>query len=339
MTAPFSTGSTAPSVPRSRFTHHALPLLTSLTFHATLLAIGLLTYQSVKVLIHRQVQATAGDTPLISPAIMTGLDDGIRGDQNDRIRLDVQDRLDDPSKGWNVVNGANRENLEDSFESQSNSDAEADSVIGPGLAAGRLGRSRGRNAEGGPMAPFGIALRGGGSNVFRSGLPGHQRPRSVAFLCDASGSMLRKFAALKAELSKAIQGLQPIQSFAIHFFTENRAISLNSQLVMATTANKLHALNFLDDVTPRGSTDPIPSLEMAFKQKPQLIFLLTDGDFPDNAAVLKRIRELNKEHRVRINTIAFVGEDDSDTAFITVLQQIARESGGIYRHVTEDELR
>ena len=332
--------SKAPIAVRSPFVQNVAPLLTSLALHAALLLAGLLTYRSVKVLLHRQVQTTVGDTPLISPAIMTGLTDGIRGDQNERTRPNVQDRLDDPSaKGWNVVNGTNRENLLHSFEAQSHSDADSESVIGPGLTSSRPGHSQDSGAEGGPMSPFGIAHPGGSPNIFRSGLQGNQRPLSVAFLCDASGSMLRKFNALKVELSKAIQSLRPNQSFAIHFFTENRAISLNSQLVMATTGNKLHALNFLDDVTPRGSTDPIPSLELAFREKPQLIFLLTDGDFPDNNAVLKRIRELNKDHRVRINTIAFVGEDDSDTAFITVLQQIARESSGVYRHVTEDELR
>ena len=39
------------------------------------------------------------------------------------------------------------------------------------------------------------------------------------------------------------------------------------------------------------------------------------------------------------NTIAFVGERDSDTAFIALLQEIAHENGRIYRHVTPDELQ
>lgn len=328
----------APS--RTAFVQNVLPVLTSLLFHTGILVIGLLTYQSVKVLLHRQVQTVAGDTPLISPAIMTGLDDGFRGDQNNPRLRPTQDQIDDATaNGWNTDRGTSRESIARSFNSESNSDASADALIGVGPRTGKLGHSDGSGGDGGLLAPFGLALRGGGSNVFRSGLPGTERPRSEAFLCDASGSMLPKFAALKSELNKAVQGLQPVQSFDIHFFSDNRAISLSPQLLMATPENKLRALDFLENVTPRGSTDPIPSLDLAFKQHPQLIFLLTDGDFPDNDAVLARIHQLEKDHHVRINTIAFVGEGDSDTAFMAVLQQIAKETGGVYRHVTEDELR
>lgn len=320
----------------SRFVQSVLPLLTSLLFHAALLALGLLTYQSVKVLLNHEVQTVIGDTPLISPAITAGLNDGFSGNQNNPALRPSQDQMDDPK-----FNRYSARTKSDTFEHpfDPNPDAAADSIIGVGITAGRIGHSRGAGGEDGAMAPFGLAQPGGGNNIFRSGPPGSLRPRSVAFLCDASGSMLPKFAALKRELGKAIQQLQPVQSFTIHFFSENRSISFSPQLLMATPENKLHALNFIENVTPRGSTDPIPSLELAFKAKPQLIFLLTDGDFPDNASVLNRIGQLKHDHRIKINTIAFVGEGDSDTAFIALLQQIARDSGGIYRHVTQEELQ
>ena len=325
---------------RKSFVENGLPLLTSLLFHAGLLLVGLLTYQSVKVLLQRQVQTVAGDTPLITPAIMTGLDDGFRGDQNNPTLRPVQDQMDDPAaNGWTRDRGTNRDSLSESFHSASDSPADSDALIGIGPRTGRTGLAQGTSGEGGPLAPYGVPQPGGGSALFRSGLTGNQRPRSETFLCDASGSMLRKFNALKSELSKTIQALQPVQSFGIHFFSEGRPVSLGPQLLMATPENKLHALNFLENVTPRGSTDPIPALELAFKQRPQLIFLLTDGDFPDNNAVLTRIRQLGKDHPIKINTIAFVGEGDSDTAFLSALQQIAHETGGVYRHVTEDELR
>jgi hypothetical protein len=325
---------------RGALVENGLPLFTSLLLHAALLGVGLLTYQSVKLLMQRQVQTVAGDTPLITPAIMTGLDDGFRGDQNNRTLQPRQDQFDDPAaNGWTRDRGTDRQSLSDSFNADSNSQADAEALIGIGPRTARVGHDQGASGEGGPLAPFDGFRPGGGSNLFRPGMTGTQRPRSEVFLCDASGSMLPKFHALLSELSKAIQALQPVQSFSIHFFSDTRAISLSPQLLMATPGNKLHALDFLENVTPRGSTDPIPSLELAFKQRPQLIFLLTDGDFPDNAAVLNRIRQLEKDHPIKINTIAFVGEGDSDTAFLSVLQQIARETGGVYRHVTEDELR
>ena len=108
---------------------------------------------------------------------------------------------------------------------------------------------------------------------------------------------------------------------------------------MATPENKLKATNYLEDkVTPRGETNPIPGLELAFQQKPELIYLLTDGDFPDNNAVLKRITELNKDHKVKINTIAFVSEADTDTDFMKLLDKIAKENGGVYKFVKESDL-
>lgn len=321
---------------RIGFVQSVLPLLTSLLFHAALVALGLLTYQSVKVLLNHQIQTVVGDTPLISPAITTGLNDGFNGAENNPALQPTQDQVDDPK-----FNGFSTRTKSDSFEHRfdPNPDSAANSVIGVGITPGRIGHWQGAGGDGGAMAPFGLARSGGANNIFRSGPPGSVRPRSVAFLCDASGSMLPKFAALKGELSKAIGQLQPVQSFTIHFFSESRSISFSPQLLMATPDNKLRALDFIENVTPRGSTDPIPSLELAFKARPQLIFLLTDGDFPENSAVLNRISQLNREHRVKINTIAFVGEGDSDTAFIAVLQQIARDSGGIYRHVTQEELQ
>jgi hypothetical protein len=324
---------------RSALVQNVFPLLASLSFHTALLVIGLLTYQSVRVLLHRETQTVVGDTPLVSPAINMGLDDGFRGDQNNPAVRPTNDLLDDPvATGWNRNRGSSQAGLGQSLAVEASSEASSDTLIGIGHPTGRDGHS-GSAGDGGPLAPYGVPRAGGGANIFRLGPAGAQRPRSVAYLCDASGSMLQKFAALQRELDKAIQGLQPVQSFSIHFFTESRAISLSSPLLMATPENKLRALSFLENISPRGSTDPIPSLEVAFKQKPQLIFLLTDGDFPDNAAVLTRIRQLNKDHHLRINTIAFVGGGDSDTAFIALLQQIARENEGTYRHVTQEQLQ
>jgi hypothetical protein len=41
---------------------------------------------------------------------------------------------------------------------------------------------------------------------------------------------------------------------------------------------------------------------------------------------------------VKINTIAFVNDKDTDTAFVTLLETIAKENGGTFKHVAENEL-
>jgi hypothetical protein len=115
----------------------------------------------------------------------------------------------------------------------------------------------------------------------------------------------------------------------------------NGGLVLATPENKRKAFTFLEDVSTSGTTNPIPGLEVAFKSKPQLIFLLTDADFPDNGAVLSAIRRLNAGKQTRVNTIAFTSGDASDElsqGFVELMKTIAQENGGTFKLVKENEL-
>jgi hypothetical protein len=85
----------------------------------------------------------------------------------------------------------------------------------------------------------------------------------------------------------------------------------------------------------------IPSLELAFAQKPELIYLLTDGDFPDNDAVIRLCRQRAGDGRTKINTIAFCAKEALDRAdtleYIKMLKTIASDSGGRFRLVTNED--
>ena len=109
---------------------------------------------------------------------------------------------------------------------------------------------------------------------------------------------------------------------------------------MATPDNKRKAYTYIDSTSFAGTSYVIPGLEIAFRQKPQLIYLLTDGDFENetNDVVLKKVRDLEKFTPIKINTIAFVSSSDKDTAFIDTLTAIAKETGGTFRRVSEDEI-
>ena len=96
---------------------------------------------------------------------------------------------------------------------------------------------------------------------------------------------------------------------------------------------------FLEGVTAVGASDLLPALDQALKERPQLIYFMANLDFPDSAAVMKKINDLNKDRKIRINTIAFTGDLDKDTDYIKVLKDIAEQSGGVYRHVIADELK
>ena len=327
-----------------------LPFATSVVIHAAIVLIGVIFFlgaQYVQKKIAHQEEVIIPDASMINDAPPGGVPfQGLGADPN---RQAFQDKVKDAGtpEGWADKKGASKE-MKAAGGGEGDS---ADTTIGVGPGGG-FGHGKNGHGSGtgdnsgtgdgdgsGPLAMFGTP--GGGGIGPKGPVFGHGgNAKKIAFVCDASGSMLNKFGTLRRELGNTVQGLRAIQSFSIVFFQEQTCTALDANtLVMATPENKLKAENFLEDkITPRGETNPIPGLELAFKQKPELIYILTDGDFPDNNAVLKRIRELNKDHTVKVNTIAFVSEADTDTAFMALLKQIAQENGGVYKFVKESDL-
>jgi von Willebrand factor type A domain len=163
--------------------------------------------------------------------------------------------------------------------------------------------------------------------------------QSVAFVCDASGSMMEKMEALKVQLTKALTGLQPYQKFSITFFQNETPTFIDRHLIDASPGNKRLAARFIAEVSTNGSTDPIPGLDIAFSQHPQIVYLLTDGDFPDNQKVVDEIHKLDPDRKVKVDTIAFTDSADHDVDFRKILKQIADEYGGTFKSVNEEELK
>jgi hypothetical protein len=147
---------------------------------------------------------------------------------------------------------------------------------------------------------------------------------------------MNKFDTLRQELRKAVDRLKGGQAFDIIFFSADRYVALDEQLLLALPETKRRAFDFLDKTAPHDSSDPIPGLRAAFATKPELIYMLTDGDFPNNAQVLAEIRKLNALHNVKINTIAFM---DRGEEYEKLLKQVAEENGGAFKFVEERELQ
>jgi hypothetical protein len=164
---------------------------------------------------------------------------------------------------------------------------------------------------------------------------GVEQFNKIIFLNDSSASMINEMAGLKAELLKVVNRLKPEQSFNVIFYKDQTSKSVGNELLLASPEAKKDAAAFLDRVAASGVADPLAGLAEAFRQKPQVIYLGTAGDFRDNQAVLMKIRELNKDHTVRVNTIAFVSGSESGATFVDFLQKIAQENGGKYRLVKE----
>jgi hypothetical protein len=327
-----------------------LPFVTSFAFHAGLILLGLIFYAGyhyVAQMKPHQDEVIIPDAAMINDGPPGGVPfQGLGGDPN---RQAMQDK--DPTSKTEEWADKKSSNLEMKAAGGADGDTD-DTTIGVSAVGGGMGHGKGGHGSGkgdfsgsgdgdggGALAMFGTP--GGGGIGPKGPVFGHGgNAKRIAFVCDASGSMLTKFSTLRRELSNTVQGLRLIQSFNIIFFQEQTATALDAnQLLIATPENKLKATNFLEDkVTPRGETNPLPGIEIAFRQHPELIYILTDGDFPDNEAVLKKVRELNKDKKVKVNTIAFVGEADTDTDFMKLLKQIADENGGTYKFVKESDL-
>ena len=321
------------------FVRDVLPLLTSLVLHLGVVALAVLTYRTVRVMVD------VSSVPAVIPEYVTPIsNDGVpqfRGLDDDPTRRAQQDQIPDvPDSATGLANkpsvvlnlrasgGAAERDVDDTISLG----------LSPGFGAGRgnLGVGNNEGTTGGPeggtgLAPFGVAGGGGNVEFFIPGGPVNR----VVFVCDASGSMLNKFDTLRQELRKAVDRLKAGQAFDIVFFSGDRYLALDPQLLLAVPEAKRKAYAFLDGVAPHGTSHPIPGLKAAFATAPQLIYLLTDGDFPNNGEVLATLRKLNKDKKIKVNTIAFM---DRGEAYEKLLQQIADEHGGSFKFVAEQDL-
>jgi hypothetical protein len=176
----------------------------------------------------------------------------------------------------------------------------------------------------------GLPVRGhtGGAVFFGLSMADAQR---VVYVVDHSGSMADTIQFVKAELMRSINSLAVNQPFAVYFYSSGPALFMKDALVEATPAGKKAAADFIKAVAPIGQTDPSDALRRAFALKPDVIFLLTDGEFEPKISGL--IDQLNAGHKTKVNTFCFIY-----TSGEALLKQIASRNGGAYKFVDESDL-
>jgi hypothetical protein len=329
------------------FVQDILPFLTSLVIHITIIAIGVIFIKTVgKVIQVSKEPMVIPSEVIIDNAEIGGIPHpGLGGDET---RDAAQDQYKDVPPDSTGIAEKPSDSLQTALKGGGAGDT-SDNDIAIGLSGGSFGKGTGTGSGvgtgvgsgtgdgGGPLAPFGIPGGGGGIGPKSPFMGVSGNAMKVVYLCDSSGSMMTKFDTLRQELRKAADGLKPIQSFDIIFFSEDNFVALdNKSLLLATPETKRKAYDFLDKTAPHGSSDPIPGLRAAFATQPQLIYMLTDGDFPNNNQVLEELRKLNKDKKVKINTIAFM---DRGEEYEKLLKQIADEHGGLFKFVSDTELQ
>ena len=179
--------------------------------------------------------------------------------------------------------------------------------------------------------PFGI-----GDGLAASGVTRH-----IVYVLDTSGSMKSRLDRAEEELTQALRGLRPGETFNIVAFSSG-SLLFEPDMAEAAPGNIQRASAFLSDLNAAGDTDLEDAVVRALMLRDvNEVVILTDGvptvGETDPEKLAGTLRRFNLRH-ARISTIGLVGRnpDGTDNSFAAaqLLQQIARDSGGTSKLVT-----
>lgn len=148
--------------------------------------------------------------------------------------------------------------------------------------------------------------------------------RVFIYVVDCSGSMIdgARLARAKAEVRRSVIRLQHPQRFKVIFYNTQPVPMPGDGLRSADLASKDKLLRWLDIIEPDGETDPRGAMSLAIGMKPDAIFLLSDGEFPEGT--VEAIAGRNRS-KIPIHCVDLAGGAAGDD-----LARIARDSGGRY---------
>lgn len=200
-------------------------------------------------------------------------------------------------------------------------------------------RGVGAGAEAGLGGGLGDRDHAGGGPVGSLwGVGAGQRARSIVYVMDRSGSMSDTIGLLQRELLRSIGRLEPDQSFNVIWFNEGRATLWSRRMLKATIDNKREAFDQIKNIQANGQTEPLDAVTQALGLDPDVMFLLSDGDFGEyNEPVIRLFKEKNGRGRTIVNTILFIYDTGGDGG--KTLRRIAEMNNGTYKHVTVDDVR
>jgi len=158
----------------------------------------------------------------------------------------------------------------------------------------------------------------------------------IVYIVDRSGSMTDSLVYVKYELKRSIGELPDAKEFHVIFYSTGPAQEMPMRrLVPASEHNKELAFEFIDSIVADGQTDPSKALEKAFAVKPDMVYLLTDGEF--DRQIIDLVKRLNVGGKVTVHTIGFLYTMPG-TASEEILKTIASQNGGNYKFVSEADL-
>ncbi len=212
-----------------------------------------------------------------------------------------------------------------------------------GQSGGPLGNTNG-------TGDFGTDVFGNGGNA-----------RNIAFIVDASGSMVDVLPFVINELKRVVNALQPAQEITIIFFSGEGVYEVPGgggvKGLRACTPKFKEDIrewvsleNFQYKTGGRGSQNVESAILRALSYKPQLVFLLSDnltgggqGATQHEIFQPKLMEAITKANKftppAKFNTIQFLYEDPLVAAGLTgTLQLIADQTGGNYKFIGARDL-
>jgi len=194
--------------------------------------------------------------------------------------------------------------------------------------AGRGFRHRGGTGRGDGLGNGDGSGNGNGLSFFDLPASGSK----FVFVLDCSGSMTERreggdcrLDLVKHELVASIAGLPEENQFFIIFFNTFSVGMEAKTLQRATLANKKRHLKWAVSRQGGGGTDPRLALAQAFDLQPDVVYLLTDGQF--DTEVSGEVDRLNTS-RVVVHTIC-LGDPRGEPG----LKRIAQRHSGSYKFV------
>ena len=158
--------------------------------------------------------------------------------------------------------------------------------------------------------------------------------RSFVLLIDRSKSMggegLGAIDAAAAELSRAMQTLTPAQTFQVVAY--NQRLSAHAEvLVPATAENKTLAQKYMAGIVAHGQTEHQMALLAALRNKPEVIYVFTDGGEPGLTQPQLQLITRRADGKTVIHCVQFgFGPLQEEDPF---LRKLARLNGGSFAYV------
>jgi Mg-chelatase subunit ChlD len=171
------------------------------------------------------------------------------------------------------------------------------------------------------------------TGIFGLAARGHR----FVYVFDRSASMAepagQPLARAKAELLRSLDQLGDVQQFYIIFYNERMHLftpAVAGRLVFATDDNRRAARRFVESVRASGGTRHAEPLAAALRLAPDVIFMLTDGDGPDDLTEQEHARLADSLGRTRCLIVQFGGAGGVRSPR---LARLAAQSGGDYKVV------